>query len=171
MEFFEVVQKRKAIRKYLPGKTIPQKDIDRILDTINLAPSAKHLQSFKVFVVKSKAGIEKIFQSCYNQQPDFIRNAALILIFCTDPKNAIEYFGERGNMYALQDATIAATFTMLVATDLGYDSCWVGNFKENGVKKALKTNLTPVAAIIIGISNEDPVRPDRKPLDILSETI
>lgn len=172
MDFFEVVNKRKAVRKYFPGKKIPDDNIQKILETVSLAPSARNLQSYKIFVAKTPKVINKIFQVCYNQRLDFVKNAALILIFCTDPGKAEEHFGERGKkLYALQDATIAATYAILTATALGYASCWVGNFKEEEIKKILNTKLHPVAAIIIGFPDENPERKPRKPLDILADFI
>lgn len=172
MDFFKVVEKRKVIRAYIAGKKIPGKDIRKILETVSLAPSAKNLQSYKIFVVSSTADITEIYNSCYNQRSDFIRNAALILVFCKDPTRAEEIFGPRGkNLYSLQDATIAATYAILTATALGYKTSWVGNFKEEEVKKVLKTSLTPVATIIIGYSKEEPERKTRKPISIIAEFV
>jgi nitroreductase len=172
MEFIKVLQKRKAVRKFTAGKSIPRKDITKILNCINLAPSAKNLQSYKVFAVKDKETIHKIFLSCYNQRSDFINNALLILIFCTDPGKAEEVFFERGkNLYSLQDATIAATYGILSAVALGYATCWVGNFKEEEVKKVLQTEFRPIAAIMVGRSNENPDRPPRIPLQQLAKII
>ena len=172
MEFFEVIEKRRAVRKYLPGKKIPIKDVNTILETVSLAPSARNLQSYKIFVAKTEDVINKIFQVYYNQRSDFIKNAALILIFCTDPVRAKEQFGERGEkLYSLQDATIAASFALLTATALGYASCWVGNFAEGEMQKILGTKLRPVASIIIGYADEYPERSPRKPLHSLAEFI
>lgn len=171
MDFFDVINKRKAVRKYTPDKKIPENDINKILNTANLAPSAKHLQSYKIFVAKSKKAREGIFHSCYNQKSDFVRNASVILIFCKDSKDAQVQFGERGKLYSLQDATIAASYSMLAATALGYGSCWVGNFNEEEVKKVLNTSLIPIAVIVIGFSNENPERPLRKSIETLAEII
>lgn len=172
MNFFQVIQKRKAIRKFLPGKSIPKEDVQKILETINLAPSAKNLQSYKVFVAKDKQSIKKISFICYNQKEDFIRNAALILVFCIDPKKAEEDFGERGRqLYTVQDASIAATFSILTATALGYGSCWIGNFREEEMKEFLKTNLKPVSVIVIGYPDEDPPQKPRKPLKELAKFV
>lgn len=172
MEFFEVIQKRRAVRKYVPGKKIPLEDINKILQTVNLAPSARNLQSYKIFVARTKNMINKIFRVYYNQRSDFIKNAALILIFCTDPTRAKEQFGERGEkLYSLQDATIATSFALLTATALGYASCWVGNFAEREMQKILGTKLRPIATIIIGYSHEQPERPFRKSLHSLAEFI
>ena len=172
MDFLEVVNKRKAVRKYLPNKKIPPDNVQKILETISLAPSAKNLQSYKVFAVEKSGIIAQVSKACYSQKENFIQNAALILIFCTDSDKAVEYFGERGeSLYTLQDATIAATYAILAAANFGYASCWVGNFKEEEVKKILKTDLRPVAVIVIGYPNEEPERKERKPLNLLAEFI
>lgn len=172
MEFFEVLKRRKAVRSYIAGKSIPGKDITCILDAINLAPSAHNLQSYKIFTAKSPETVLRVFPVFFNQRSDFIRNASLILIFCADPRNSQKEFGKRGkNLYALQDATIAATYGMLSAAALGYSTCWVGNFRDKEMKKVLNTGLTPVAAVIIGFSYDDPRRPLRKSLNLLAEDI
>lgn len=168
MDFFQVVNKRKAIRNFIPHKKIPLKDIRKIIKTVDLAPSAGNLQAYKVFVVEDEFNRERLYKACYNQRSDFIKNASLILVFCTDPDQSKEKYGKRGEeLYTLQDTTIAATFIMLAATALGYASCWVGSFKEQEICKILNTSLKPVAAITIGYTDENPVRPKRKPLSAL----
>ncbi len=172
MDFFEVIKKRKAIRKYLPNRVIPQRVIRKILETTILAPSARNLQSYKIFVAQSRQSRQRIAQACYNQRSDFIGNASLILIFCTDSKQAEENFGERGKfLYAIQDAAIAASFAMLSCTALGYGSCWIGNFREKEVQNILKTKLSPVAILVVGYSDEQPIRKPRKSINQLAEFI
>ncbi len=165
MDFFQVIRQRKAVRKFVPQKKIPPQDVKKILETINLAPSAGNLQSYQVFVAEDDLTKEKIYQVCYNQRSDFIQNSSLILIFCADPNQLKDKYGQRGKeLYTLQDATIAATFAMLAATALGYATCWVGSFQDRELQKILKTQLAPVAVIIIGDAAETPERPKRKPL-------
>ncbi len=172
MDFFEVVEQRKAVRKYIPGKIIPDNDINKILQKISLAPSARNLQSYKIYAVKNNKVINKIFHACFNQKNDFICNSSLVLVFCADPDNSEKVFGARGkNLYAYQDATIAASFGILTVTALGYSSCWVGNFREEEIQKILKTKLIPIALVIVGYSDEKPPRNLRKPLNLISEVI
>jgi len=168
MDFFQVIRQRKAVRKFVPQKKIPPQDVKKILETINLAPSAGNLQSYQAFVAEDDLTKEKIYRACYNQRSNFIQNSSLILIFCTDPNQLKDKYGQRGKkLYALQDATIAATFAMLTATALGYATCWVGSFQDKELQEILKTRLTPVAAIIIGYQAENPQRPSRRPLGFL----
>jgi nitroreductase len=168
MDFFQVINKRKAIRKFIPNKRVSSRNVKKILETVNLAPSAGNLQSYKVFVIKNNLIKKKIYHACYSQRSGFLENASLILIFSTDPAQLKDKYGQRGErLYTLQDATIAATFAMLAATALGYASCWVGSFDDRKIQKTLMTPLMPVAAIIIGYPAETPSRPKRKPLPSL----
>ncbi|OGF99660.1 hypothetical protein A2Y99_01325 [Candidatus Gottesmanbacteria bacterium RBG_13_37_7] len=169
MDFLEVVRKRKTVRKYIVGKVISDKDIRKILDIINLAPSAKNLQSFKVLVVKSPKKRLEVAKACYNQRSDFVQNASLILVFCSDPGLSIDNFGQRGEFYSLQDATIAASFALLAITECGYSSCWIGNFKEKELQKVLSSKLHPIAIITVGYPDENPERKPRKALTELAQ--
>lgn len=54
-------------------------------------------------------------------------------------------------LYSLQDATIAASYSQLAAENLSLGSCWVGAFKEEKVKRTLGVEKSPVAIITIGI--------------------
>lgn len=171
MEFNKLIKKRRAVRRYLPDKEIQEKDIGRILEAVSQAPSARNLQCYRVFALKSNKAIKDFSKAAYGQKDDFISNAVLILVFFTDPIGAIESFGQKGEFYALQDATIAATYAVLSAVDSGYQTCWVGNFEEKKVKKICSTKLKPVASIVIGYGDEEPETKSRKPLKEISKTI
>jgi len=163
MDFKTVINNRKAVRRFIPNKRISDQDIQTILKTVNLAPSAGNMQSFRIFVVKSKKSIGKIFETVNRKSSDFIPNAVAIFVFCADPEKSATRFGDRAHsLFAIQDATIAATYAILTATDLGYATCWVGSFQEELMKDAVDTNLTPVAAIVLGYPAESPTHPPRK---------
>lgn len=169
MDFFEVVEKRRSIRKFL-AKKILDEDVNKILDTVNLAPSAGNLQSYKIFVVKNTNKRKALARACYNQS--FVGEAPCVFIFCADPKKSASRYGRRGErLYALQDATIAASFAILAATSLGLGSCWVGAFSEEEVRKILETELRPVAVIAVGYKAEEPSCPVRKSLKKISKIL
>ena len=63
--------------------------------------------------------------------------------------------GNRGKqLFSVQDATIAASYSQLAATALGLSSVWVGHFKEKAVAEIIKTKLRPVVVLPIGYANE-----------------
>lgn len=172
MEFFKVLENRKSVRSYKANKKITAGDIRKILKYVNIAPSARNLQSYKVYVANGRKKVAGLFPVFFNQRSDFISSASVIMVFCADPVTCAKVFGERGkSLYAIQDATIAATFAQLCATALGFSTCWVGNFDTEKMQKALNTKLIPIASIIIGYSDEKPERNPRKPLNLISQII
>jgi len=71
------------------------------------------------------------------------------------------------HLYALQDATIAATYAMLAAADLGLGSVWIGAFSDEGVWQAIGSpeGSNPVAILPIGYAAEEPPKTARRRLD------
>lgn len=151
--FSETIMKRRSVRSFL-DKPVERWKIQKILKTLMLAPSAANLQSYKVFVVSNTKKKEKLVSAAHNQE--YVK-AGIVLIFCTYPKRAKRRFGRRGEvLFSLQDATIAAAYSQLVATSLGLSSIWIGRFSEQKVQKMIKTKLRPVAIIPVGYSQERP---------------
>ena len=72
-------------------------------------------------------------------------------------------YGERGILYAIQDATIACTYMMLAAHAAGLQSCWTGAFDEDEVKETLDLpgHLRPVVMLALGRGKIPMERPGR----------
>jgi len=97
----------------------------------------------------------------------FIAQAPIVLVFCTNAARSAERYGERGvRLYALQDATIAATFAMLATHDLGLATCWIGAFDDDAVHTVIKAppQHIPVAMLPIGYPVTNPPARPRRPL-------
>ena len=155
MEFFETVEKRKSIRSFLRNE-IEGAKVGRLLEAINLAPSAGNLQAYRIVLAKSRKLKEEIAQAALEQ--DFIAQAPLVLVFLADRKKSSIKYGKRGaELYCIQDATIAASYAQLAAAALGLASVWVGAFEEREIKRLVKAqeNEVPVAIIPIGYAAEE----------------
>ena len=165
MEFFDVLNARRAMRGYTAQPIEPEK-LQRILEAASLAPSAGNLQSYEIYVVtdaKKRDGI-----SCASLAQDYILQTPVVLVFCTHPARVEKYFSERGTkLYTVQDATIACTFAMLAATDLGLATVWVGTFDEKAVRTIINApaDQTPVCILPIGYPDHQPDDRVRRPLD------
>jgi len=72
-------------------------------------------------------------------------------------------YGNRGELYAVQDATASVMSIMLAATSIGLGTCWIGAFDEYMVMDILHipAGERPVAMVPIGYPDEDPVMPQR----------
>jgi nitroreductase len=142
--------------------------IHRILETVNLAPSAGDLQAYKITVVKSEELKKEIMFAALEQ--DFIAQAPIVLIFSADQKQSEMKYGDRGRaLYATQDATIAAAYCQLAVTALGLGSAWVGAFDPLEVSRLIQAEPyeVPIAIIPIGYPAEEPERTSRKSIDEL----
>ena len=167
MDFFDLIGRRRSVRAY-DSRPVEEEKLHSILKAANNAPSAGNLQSFEVYLVRSKTGQRALAAASLNQL--FIASAPLSLVFCAHPDRAARRYGERGRrLYAFQDATIACTCAMLAATALGLGSVWVGAFDEGEVTRilGLPPRQRPVSLLPVGHPAEIPDRRSRRLLDDL----
>ncbi|HID07416.1 MAG TPA: nitroreductase [Armatimonadetes bacterium] len=167
MDFFEAVAQRHSIRAYKPDP-LPDDILQRILETINAAPSAGNLQGYEVVVVRDPERKRMLARAAFGQ--NFIAQAPVVLVFLQNPRRSASRYGQRGaTLYSLQDATIACTFAHLAATALGLGSCWVGAFDDDAVASAVEapSDMRPVAVLPIGYPDERPWATGRRRLDDL----
>ena len=164
MEFKDVIKDRHSFREYSEKEVEPEK-LKAVLDAVKSSPSAGNLQSYKVYIVKKKETKEAIMQVSHDQE--FILQAPLLLIFCAD-KNPGYKYGEKGaELYSVQDATIAATYSQLAATDQGLGTVWVGAFDPLEVSRLIdaEPHHVPVAIIPLGYPTDEPRPRERKHID------
>lgn len=149
LDLDSVLQRRHSVRAYtdfLP----PDRDIERVIKAGEMAPSAGDLKARKIYVIKAASKRRLLSDAASGQ--DFVAQAPFVIIFCADLE-AIAPYGDRGrDLYCVQDATIAAAYSMLKATELGLGTCWVGAFDEAKVREAcgLRDDHRPVAMLTVG---------------------
>lgn len=171
MEFIEVIKNRHSIRTFT-DQPVEAEKLQKILEITNLAPSAGNLQAYEIYVVtdaKKRDGL-----SCAALAQDYIAAAPIALVFCTHPELTEGRYTERGTrLYTVQDATIACSFAMLAATDLGLGSVWVGTFDEKVVRTIIGApeRQVPVVILAIGYPGEFPEQHPRRPLDQLAHWV
>jgi len=171
MEFFDVIQTRRSVRKFQP-KPVESDKLRRILEAANRAPSAGNLQAYQIAVVKEPSLRAKLEAASGNQGS--VAQAPVVLVFCAHPARSTVRYGSRGGeLYCVQDATIACTYAQLAATALGLASVWIGAvFEPETVKETLqlREGLWPLVLLPIGYPAETPVpKPRRKLSDLVRE--
>ncbi len=165
MDFWDVVRQRRSIRAFT-SDPVDDATVQRILQAINLAPSAGNRQAYEVYLVRDAATRRALARAALDQ--DFVAQAPVVLVFCAHPYRSAMRYGERGiNLYCIQDATIATTYAMLAATDLGLATVWVGAFDDEMARQAIKAprEHQPVAILPIGHAGEKPRPTSRRPLE------
>lgn len=150
------VIRRRSIRKYRPSE-IPREHLLEILEAGRLAPSAGNRQPWRFIVVRDPDQRRRLAEAARGQM--FIADAAAVLVAIADP--------EASPRWCEKDVMIAMENMVLAATELGYGSCYIGAFEEEGVKSLLKIpdGLRVVALLPIGVPDEAPPQRPRKGLN------
>lgn len=168
-DFFETVRHRHTIRKYQPNMPVEEEKLHAILETATSAPSMGNLQAYQIFVVKDPATKNKLKTAANNQA--FVSEAPLVLVFCADIERSQAEYGQRGaDLYAIQDATIAASYCQLAAVAAGMASTWIGEFDSAAISDAIGASspATPVALVTVGYPAEVPEPTSRTLNDIVT---
>ena len=168
MQVFEVIKKRRSIRKFQPDKEISQRQAEKLLEAANWAPSAGNLQSYKLVIVRE----EKIKEKLAAQ--GFVSQAPVVFVACADGELSASRYGQRGaELYAVQDATLALYNLWLAAVEMGLGACWVGAFDKENVAKTLElpSNLRPVGILPVGYPAKTPSPTSRKSIEEITKVI
>lgn len=144
MKVREATQDRRSIRKY---KDIPvEKDkIEIMLDSARLAPSGSNTQPARWMVIQNRHTIQRICKACRDQP--FVKDAPLVLVLLGDLSCRVkdaegemdvlsdQYQQERERI--IRDCAISGQQMVLQAFELGIGTCWVGDFTQPSMRKAL----------------------------------
>ncbi|MDI6728634.1 MAG: nitroreductase family protein [Thermodesulfovibrionales bacterium] len=156
----KIIKERRSIRNF-QKKDVPEEIIKKLIDALIWAPSAGNLQSRKFYFVRDEKTKHDIAVAALNQ--NFIAEAPLVVIGCTDRRIENRY-GDRGvHLYSIQDVACSIMNMMLTVWENGLGSVWVGAFKESDVFEILDmpNNLRPVAIVPVGYPLRIPSAPPR----------
>ena len=81
MNFYQLTENHKSIRKYKPDP-IPEIMLSRILGAALRASSSGNMQCFSIIVTKNKTLRKKLYQLHFKQ--DMVLQAPIVLTFCSD---------------------------------------------------------------------------------------
>ncbi|WP_455380426.1 nitroreductase family protein [Acidihalobacter prosperus] len=161
-DFFATLRRRHSVRHYQSDMPVESEKLHAVLESALSAPSAGDLQAYQIGVVENAEHRHALAQET---DQAFIEQAPVCLVFCTDAERSAITFGERGReLYALQDATIAAAYAQLAAVAAGLGSAWVGYFNSQEVGRLLNLppNLQAIAILTLGYPAELPEPTSRR---------
>ena len=161
MDVFEAISKRKSIRNY---KTTPveEQKLEKILEAARIAPSAANRQEWKFIIVKNQKTREKLVNAANGQK--FLGEAPVTIVGCSTESERMMPCGQFA--YTV-DLSIAVSFMILEATELGLGTCWLGAYDEEAVKKVLDipNEIRVPAMFTLGYADENPGPRPRKDID------
>ncbi len=163
MNFDNVVAARKSVREF-KNKKASWKDIIHAIDAAVQAPFAGNHMHMKFLIIEDEKTIEKLAEFA-NQ--DWISQAGIVVLACSDDTNLENLYGERGRVYSRQGAGAAIAHFLLKLTELGLSACWVGAYSDELVKQQLgiPQHIQIEAIIPVGYEQKKSARPRKKSLD------
>lgn len=153
MDFMELASQRYSVRSY-SDRPVEQEKIDLILKAAQLAPTAVNYQPQMIYVLRSKAAMEKINRLCR-----CIYGAPMVFLICSDERKTWKSQTEQGYSSGEMDCSIVCTHMMLEAWEQGLGSVWVRLFDVKAVAKAfnIPQYIKPICLLPIGYASEDSV--------------
>ncbi len=165
MDVKDAILTRRSIRKYR-DKPVADELINEIIDAARLAPSGLNAQPSRYFIVKDKATKQKLRDSEVIRDK-WVYSAPVIIACCTDPqayRKNVEGWDDLNEIRAIRDLSIASSYLVLRATELGLGTCYCGWIKKDKIKEVLDIpkHLIIPYVITIGYPNESPEPRPRK---------
>ncbi|MGH4052948.1 MAG: nitroreductase family protein [Clostridium sp.] len=163
MEFYDVVEGRKSIKKF-KNTPINAEKLARMINAAMMSPSWKNNTCYKFILVDEKNELEQISKSIMNKDnaaAQSIIDSPMTAVIVADPNASGEVENKE---YYLVDSGIAMEHFVLAATNEGYGTCWIAAIDENIIKKTLSIpqNYKVVAITPIGEIAESKDHYDKK---------
>ncbi len=168
MDVKEAIEGRRSIRRY-EKREISDDIIRKLIDSARLAPSGLNAQPSRYLVVKDQKTKSLLRENEVFPQ-DFVCKAPVIIVCCTDPgayRKNVEGLDNTDEVRAIRDLSIASSFLVLRAAELGLGTCYVGWVDERKIKEVLGIlgkYLVPYV-ITAGYPAEQPKATPRKGID------
>ncbi|MFX0105787.1 MAG: nitroreductase family protein [Candidatus Hodarchaeota archaeon] len=125
-EFLKFLKERRSIRSF-QDKSIPDKEIEMILEAGRWTPSASHRQPWELIVIKNKEILSKISKNAY--YGGFIKEAPVAIAIIGKIRTSPKWY--------IIDTSLVSMNMMLMAWSLGIGTCWVGAMNREKVKTLL----------------------------------
>jgi len=156
METLEAIRKRRSVRRYT-GESIPQEDLETIVDAGRLAASGSNRQPWEFIVVTERETIEALKVAA-----SWMEKAGAIIAVVMDPSSR----------WWLEDGSAAIENMLIASTALGYGSCWLEGYtlpheEEFKALLGIPEEKRLLTLIPIGVPVEWPSKEKRSLEDVL----
>lgn len=172
----DTLLKHRSIRKY-KDREIDNNTLNTILSAGTRASTTGNMQVYSMVVTRDES-IRKQLWECHFKQ-DMVLQAPVHITFCADfnrfnkwckQRSAVPGYDNYLSFFtAAIDALLVSQNVCLAAEDLGLGICYLGTATYNSRRiidiLQLPRGVVPVAAIVAGYPDEDPVLADRLPLE------
>lgn len=158
MDFLQVIEKRKSVRKY-SDQAVEREILDAIINVAQTAPSSRNSKSSAFMIIEDRDTLDALSQMRdYGASP--LKSAQAAILVMGDPSKTDLW---------VDNCAISATFIQLAVTAMDLVSCWIhingrpvlkdepqGAKAEDYVTDLLgiKDGLKPYCVVAIGYPEE-----------------
>lgn len=157
MDFYNLAESRQSCRKYNSERLVEQEKIDYILDCALLSPSACNSQPYKITVCQNETAKKVAAEVQGMGMNKFAFDAPVLLVISEGSYNSTAAMGSKikGNDYRSIDIGILTAHITLAATSIGLDTCILGWFDDNKIRKICNIDSPVRLVITLGFSEEN----------------
>jgi len=184
VDTFQAIEQRRSVKRYDPEHEMTDEEVERLLSSALLSPTAFNIQHWRFLLVRDEALRQQIREVSWNQAQ--VTDASLLVVICADLKawakdpdrywrNAPErsrtaLVGAIRQYYAgrpteerdecMRSCGIAAQTIMLAAKAMGYDTCPMDGFDFDAVAKLIHLPEDHVLSMFVVVGKAvEPARP------------
>ncbi|QDT94467.1 nitroreductase family protein [Gimesia algae] len=181
METLKAIEARRSVKSYDPDHQMTDEEVNQLLSYTLLSPTAFNIQHWRFVVVKDRELRQKIREASWNQAQ--VTDASLLVVICADMKSwqkdpmrywqnapepvqqalvpmILSFYKNEEQLErdeAQRSCGMAAQTMMLVAKDMGYDTCPMDGFDFEKVAELI--NLPEDFLISMFVVVGKPIRP------------
>lgn len=174
MSVAEALQQRRSIRRFDTEHRMSDEEFNYLMEHVRLSPTANNIQNWR-FVRVADAALRQAIRGVGNDQAQ-MTDASELLVFCYHEKawqesperywaeappeiarmvlgNFAPYFSQPGVEHeeGLRSCGMAAMSTMLLAKEMGYDSCPMTGFDFDAVARIIGLPENHRIALMVAI--------------------
>lgn len=169
MEFQNLIEKRRTVRKYVAGNAVSKEDVLAMVKAAQEAPSWKNSQTGRYYCIMNEKDVARFREECLPEMnAGKCENAVLIVSTFVHNRAGFQRDGsadnELGNGWGCYDLGLQNENLVLKATELGYGTLIMGIRDADKIREFcdVPESETMVAVIAVGVPGEEPGRPKRK---------
>ncbi|MBM7645928.1 putative NAD(P)H nitroreductase [Scopulibacillus daqui] len=180
MEFLSLANERRSVKKYDKDYKMTKEEIEKIIETAALSPSAWNLQQWHFLIVTEEDKKEQLKKDAWGQPKVSDASASIVVLGDLNAYQRADevaddwiekgYMPEEGKAglvdtvhqfyqddqikrdEAIRGASLAAMTLMHAAKNMGYETCPMIGFDPEAIRKDFKVpdHLIPVMMITLG---------------------
>lgn len=132
----DLAKKRRSTRKYT-GEKVEKSTVDEIIKIAMLAPSSWGRKCVEFVIVEDKKTIQKLAQ-CKRIGAGSLKDADVAIVVIIDRSNCELW---------IEDGSVASTYILLAAEELGVGACWIHMRARDGQVKSAEEEIQDLLGI------------------------